>query len=258
MSRALVDPTENVLAHAEWASHLIAGGEVPSPSMPRAPFEALARRSARRLEWTAAASNAWRWHLDEPFSPLAAGTGSAYAIYAENFEQAERMATIGLKASPSDPTLLNNRAFAHACRWRLDDALKDFSAIDFKSADSDSQACAVATGGLIAFRANAHDLGRSGYERAIRHFQRRKQHDMAARAMINLASEEVRINSDLAETAVKRAEQLVETAKSAEVDDQWRRLSKRIALGTPEPTSDIDRDGVAQGVAERLPLIEEL
>ena len=256
MRQALVDPTENVLAHAEWASHLVAG-DVPAHEMPRAPFEALARRSARRLEWVAAASHAWQWHLDEPFSSLAAGTGSCYAIYAGNYDQAERMATVGLKANPDDATLLNNRAFARACQWNLRDALEDFSAINFRAADPDSQACALATAGFIAYRAGAHDLGRKGYERAIRHFQGRKQKDSAARAMINLASEEVRAETPLAESAVARAELLVEAARSAEVDELWNRLSKRVALGTAEPLTIEGKQVIADGVATRLPLIDE-
>jgi Tfp pilus assembly protein PilF len=255
MRQALVDPTENVLAHAEWASHLVTQ-EIPAGRMPRAPFEALARRSARRLEWASAASHAWQWHHDEPFSALAAGTGSCYAIYAEEFDRAERMTTVGLKASPDDATLLNNRAFARACRWKLREALDDFNAINFRDADPDTQACALATVGFIAYRAGSHDLGRSGYERAIRHFQSRKQATSAARAMINLASEEVRAETEHAESAIRRAADLVDAARSAEVDALWARLSKRIVLGTPEPLHVADRQGIAQTVARRLPLID--
>ncbi len=242
MNRALIDPTENVLAHAEWAGHLIRD-DVPRPqTLPLPPHEALARRHAKRLEWASAAHHAWQWHLDEPFSPLAAGTGSCYAIYAHNFEQALRMTTAGLKASPADALLLNNRAFASACLWRLDDAASDLNQIDFKNANPNDAACAVATAGFVAFRAGDPETGRRMYERAVRYFTSRREADLAAMATINLASEETRVRSEASAQTLARAAELVRQSQSPEVAEAWKRLEASRVLGAPPEAQETSSD----------------
>jgi tetratricopeptide (TPR) repeat protein len=241
MRRALVDPTENVLAHAEWATHL---GELQLPRTTRdvsPPFEALARRTARRLEWSSAADHAWRWHLEEPFSDQASGTGSCYALYAHRYDQAIAMTSNGLRSNPRDATLLNNRAFALACTWKLDRAAQDLGAIDRTTADANTLACAAATAGFLAFRIGEPELGRGLYGGAIRSFTRRREAELAARASVNLASEELRIGSEMAPKAVLRADDLVAHCQSAEVADSWSevRVGKFFGQKSPEyPRSD--------------------
>ena len=240
MRGALVDPTENVLAHAEWASwasHLAPTQWGPK-TQPTEPSEALARRFAKDFDWRAAAAHARLWQLDQPFAPDAAGLGSWYAIEAGDYVLATSFCETGLLANPDDAALLNNRAFAAACQWKLREAAEDLSKIDYRHGESSSVGCALATAGFVAFRTNDIQLGRSLYGRAVRLFLAHRLSEHAARAAMNLAAEEKRVGSADAETAIRRASSLVKQAGSAEVQNTWLRIQTDEYLPgeTPIPT----------------------
>lgn len=256
MRGALVDPTENVLAHAEWASwasHLPDSADRSKRTQPSDPDEALARRYAKDYQWVQAAAHAKNWQLDQPFALDAAGLGSWYAIEAGDYGLASSFSTVGLVANPKDSALLNNRAFAAACRWDLTGAAQDLAAIDFAGAEVENVGCALATAGFVAIRARDHELGRSLYNRSIRLFSQRRMFDHAARAAMNLAAEEKRDQSVHAEAAFSRAASLVRQARDPGIENTWLRIRSDDYLPGDSPTAPPPHSHVTEWLHEELP-----
>lgn len=255
MRGALVDPTENVLAHVEWASwasHL-QPGEFEKGTQPSAPDEALARRHAKDYEWGLAAAHASSWQLDQPFALDAAGLGSWYALEAGDYDLAANFCDVGLVANPKDPGLLNNRAFAAACRWDLRSAAHDLADIDFASAEVENVGCALATAGFVAIRSNDAELGRSLYNRSISLFSKRRMYDQAARAAMNLAAEEKRDRSNYVAAAFSRAASLVRQARDSGIEHTWLRIQADEYLPGDGPAAPPPRVEVSEWLHLELP-----
>lgn len=251
--RALEDPTENVAAHMEWAR--ATGIRVPEPAvLPSGSFEALARRHGAKLQWAEAVEATWGWLSDEPFSEEAAGRGSLYAIEAEEYNASLQMTEIGLIASPGDPTLLNNRAFALACLWRLDEAVDCIALIEGSRTDASVLGCVMATAGLVLYRGGDQTSGRAYYERSIDLFLRHHIPQSAAKAAMNLAAEDLRTGAPERSESFTRAESLIARAHSAEIDDSWERLLARQGIGLLEPVLGTPMN-VDPSALRQLPLI---
>ena len=238
MRKALVDPTENVLAQAEWAKRH--GVESNSNlELSKAPFEARARRAANEQRWKDAADSALTWLVDQPFSVDAAGFASVYALECENFELAEQISSVGLSANPGNVALLNNRAFAKASGWKINDAARDLASIDYRSTSKRERGYILATSGFILYRGGDEERGRNYYETAIKSFISLGLIDSAARAAVNLAAEDRRVASEHAASSQKRAKQLVDQSQEGLVRDAWRRLCMS---NHPSWLGQVDRD----------------
>lgn len=224
MRRALLDPTENVAAHAEWARGRGLDPVDVEPSRVSHAWEADARRKGAVGDWENAARSSLRWLADQPFSLDAATSASYYATEAGDFRLAEAIISSALRTSPADASLLNNRAFARACAWDLVGALSDIRPVLHAVTEPSVLGCVLATSGLICLRAGEPERGREFYERSIRIFLKAGLADSAARAAVNLASEEVRVRSAGQVGALKRASQLVERSSDPGVRLAWRRL----------------------------------
>jgi tetratricopeptide (TPR) repeat protein len=223
MRTALIDPTENVLAQAEWAK-LYGVDSDSNLELIRAPYEAMARRAANERRWKDAADSGLKWLIDQPFSLDAAGFASVYALECENFRLAEQVSSVGLSANPAHPGLLNNRAFARASAWNLNDAARDLASIDFRGASTRERGYILATSGFVVYRGGDEKRGREYYESAIKLFINLGLNDPAARAAVNLAAEDRRVGSDNADSSWKRAKQLVDQSQDGVVREAWRRL----------------------------------
>jgi Tfp pilus assembly protein PilF len=210
MRQALLAPTDNVAAQAEWATRL--GSDEPDPSTVdrvSRPDEALSRRAAHEFEWTEAARHGALWLADQPFSVDAALSSSSHAIHARSNELARDLADRALAANPNHPGLLNNRGFARARLGDLAGAAQDLIRARRQPADAGSRACAAATEGFILFRAGDPEGGRRRYQLSVESFIKHRQIDRAAQAAINLALEETRLGLPDASESWTRAAALV-------------------------------------------------
>ena len=251
---SMIDPTENVAAHIEWAR---GRGifESDARELPLGSYEALARRHAHRREWVEAVEGAWGWLDDEPFSADASIFGSLYAIEAGEYQTATEMIDLGLIASPENSTLINNRAFAKACTWDLQEAAADIQRIDLHDGSTGTLGCALATTGLIVYRSGLEEDGRRLYERSISFFTRHKDIGSAARAAMNLAGEDIRSGSAEVSKSIKRAEKLVGQAKEPVLDEAWAKLLDRKGLGYLTPVGKNSKS-IDPETALRLPLLD--
>lgn len=191
---ALIDPTENAVAQAEWANQKIGqvGIQERHFQLPRS-FEARARRQYAEGNWQQALEEALGWLEDEPFSSNPAIFGSFVASIIGDAESGADLAVRGLDANPNNPILLNNLVVALANQSMIREAREFFSRIGRPGAeDPDDLAVWSATLGLIEFRDGHKEAGRALYQ-ASRTMSRtagnQLKHDMAT---LYLVREELR------------------------------------------------------------------
>lgn len=167
IDRALVDPTENAVAQAEFESQR-ANFEIPrfALGLPGSD-EARTLEFAARGDWGPALEAARGWQVDQTFDADPA-TYRSYvaAVGSEDFSDAVDAAKRGLISNPGHPTLCNNLAFALASMGETDRAR---SALAQASSylDVGDNVARTATRGLIALREGAIEQGRDLYSEAI-------------------------------------------------------------------------------------------
>jgi Flp pilus assembly protein TadD len=148
-----------------------------------------------------------KWRDDEPFSGRPAELATFItSVVEEDFPQAEKIATEGLTANPDHAMLLNNLAFVQACQGKLQEAKNAISRIVLSSTPIESQAAVLATKGLILFREGDIEGGRNGYRAAMAFADEHKLPSVKTMAMIFLAREEWRAQTQYAQEAVRAAE----------------------------------------------------
>jgi len=213
--RALIDPTENSVAQADWALRqkymeaLDVDLEIARHRTPRS-FEASAWAQFTAREWKSALRISHNWLRDQPFStrPVLFGSYIAASLL-EDYRDAERIIEIGLRANPDEPILLNNLAFAFASSGEIDKAEEKFGRIKFSKINDESELIAItATQGLLLFRRGHPDEGRLFYRHAIEDAKKRGFRKSCAVAAIYLAREELLSSSAEIEKAVESAREL--------------------------------------------------
>lgn len=201
--RALIAPTENTVAQAEWASrHMLANFEVEINSIPPRNYEARSWELFLGEEWDGAFEQSMKWLYDQPFlvSPVLFSGFLASTVF-EDYELSARILQFGLLANPGDNTVLNNLAFALASGNRTDEARIVFNQIDRSALDEGWKIIVTATEGLLRFREGFEGEGRALYSRSMEAAGSRYR-QLRTRAAIYLAREELLANSPKANEAV--------------------------------------------------------
>lgn len=198
---SLVEPNENSLAQAEWASKLIPIhlDKVNRTSV-KCDFEAQAYAAIEQNDMKLALEKIVDWICDMPFSKKPVLLGSFISnTFFKNYQFSEKILSVGVKANPQDTTLLNDMAYvlarqnkiaeAYAYMERLDTALKKSSNEKTKSIE----VCKLATQGLIAFRQGIYDKGIKKYEEAISLAKKNEHNDPITytKAILNYAREQM-------------------------------------------------------------------
>lgn len=225
---SLIEPNENSVAQAEWASKHITGLDIQVSSfkVPRL-FEAKAWESFANGDWDNAAKDSINWYKDQPFSSRPAVLSSYLAAtILENYKQAEQILRQSLVANPSSPILLNNLAFTYASTGRVDEAEEAITKINPADSMGSNEVAVLATRGLIRFRRGFPDVGRTLYLEAIEKARKLALKKYKAIAAIYLAREEILANSDHSAEAVKRAFAESKSVKDCDVSFLLQRLEK--------------------------------
>ncbi len=217
----LVDPTDNAIAQAEWASEKLGKGIAIAKHL-KAPltYEARAMDSHNRGEWGVALDQSRLWLADEPFSSRPAILGSfVSAVGLDDFESSVKIARVGLAANPDELTLINNLVFALVNLGRLEDAVTEYERMSQSTLNDVERILFLATGGLIEFRRGNTEKGRHLYRDAIKLASSTKQMRLAASASAFYAREEALISSPIAVSVFEEAERLAkrEPSKALEV-----------------------------------------
>jgi tetratricopeptide (TPR) repeat protein len=220
--QSLVEPTENAVAQAEWASRHLGVGVTLLPRHFETPgsFEARARERLAVGAFDAALAEGQRWLGDQAFSRDPASFSSYVAsVPLEDFVEAVRILRLGLVANPKDWLLLNNLAFAEASLGNVGAAREALAGISPQPTDRLQLAVLTATEGLLAFREGQSALGRRLYLQAIQAFTKGQFTQGAALATLFLTREETIAGSapEVIAESLERARRLVKKVGSADV-----------------------------------------
>lgn len=212
MRVALIDPTENALAQAEWAAKR--GIDAPSADELDAPltFEARARAAAAAGDFHEAATAGREWQIDQPFDPSPAIFVSYLSCIAlEDFELAVQAARQGLVANHKSGSLRNNLVFALANLGNLKEARVELDKIHPPERGTREAHTLKATRGLVKFKAGNYAAGRELYRSAIDSLLADGDDQIASLAQIFWAREEILAGTSgaltLAGTAIRMANQ---------------------------------------------------
>jgi Tfp pilus assembly protein PilF len=145
------------------------------------------------------------WSLDQPFAFTPVLFSGHVASIIKDFENAARIYRFGLRANPSNTTLLNNLAFVLASDNKPATAELELGRIEKTSLSIEEQIVVTATEGLINFRRGKVHEGRDLYKRAVETANERKQLHLSLRAFIFLAREEVNAGTNEGKHALANA-----------------------------------------------------
>jgi hypothetical protein len=238
-AHALIEPTENTVAQAEWASrrHLAVGLQPHHFEVPSA-FEAQAWEQYLEGNWCAAITACINWLKDEPYSarPISFGSHIA-AVGLDDHKLSAAFTEWGLVANPKDPTFLNNSAFELASMDEPLAARKALSKIDFDAVtDRHTRIVLAATVGLIEYRSGNPVGGKLGYEAAIKAARHDNLQELEATALLYHIRERVRLGEQDVLDDLSRAEKLNDALAAKSLATLLAR-TKSLVEGVPTNTS---------------------
>lgn len=195
--RSLAAPTDNSLAQVEWASHRLSALEVPLDQVDVPfPSEAFSRSAAQDGDWKLALHHAVSWLDDQPFDAQAAIHASYVAsVGLDEWSTSVALADLGLRANPTDLTLLNNMAYALTEMGDLEGARLYLDRATGRDGENGDRVALQATRGLLHFRLGDADTGRQLYRRAIDFARRSGEIDAEATARSMLLREELTLGA---------------------------------------------------------------
>jgi len=138
-------------------------------------------------EWEEALMQAEQWLDDQPFDTKAAVLASyVAAVGLERWRESAEAARLGLRASPGNPLLTNNLAYALIEDGQLDEATKAVADVELSDVSSSDQVALTATRGLLKFRRGEPMAGEALYQQAIdtAHRLNDRSQEAMARAML--------------------------------------------------------------------------
>jgi len=193
---SLEDPTDNSLAQAHWAARRHDPGLRSQIGDITASAEAVAWQEYRDEHWLQALAAAEQWHAAEPFlaQPLILGTHLAASCLLD-YEKAEELAMLGLRANPESFTLSNNYIYAAAHVGKIIEAEKQLYKLDLVALTDRERIVHTATKGLVAFRKGTTEEGRLLYREAIGLASSHNDPAILASALLNFAVEESRLEA---------------------------------------------------------------
>lgn len=225
---SLSNPNDNAVAQARWAEkqgilHL------PEALLRVATaYEARAWYWFYQGDWDRAWKAARNWLKDQPFSASPAVHGSYVASVAmESYRNAIEMAKQALVANPHDPNLLNNVAYSLANLGDLDGAAQYLNRAE-QFSSTQMKPVLLATRGLVEFRRGNPARGAALYEMAIGEADSLLNAQLAAKASLFFAIEEIRAARTTAMNVAERAIAAASVWKNSDFDMIRERLANMI------------------------------
>lgn len=233
---AMIDPTENAAAQAEWAVRSEPQVRTWEDTSVQA-GEGAARHAAGLRDWRSAARHAEYWLVDQPFSAAAASFGSYSASLSEDFDGAARLASMGRRANPESLNLFNNYVYSLVELGELATAEKLLSGVVPPAGDAlEDVAALAATRGLLAFRQGQADQGLAWYRRAIELARAAKNAVLEAQAWVMLACETFSSGS-VDDPTVARAMAAARRVQHPAVDELLDRFARKVSAASGQFTS---------------------
>jgi len=228
MRKALSDPTENALAQVEWLSNQInedipeiyeLGRNVPASYEAQALDLFYNRRFKESLE----ASRMWGRYLYLSSRPVIQSSYVA-ALPMNDDTEAIRILESCTPAQKNDPAAMNNYAFSLARSGNIQRAVEIIKKAKSYPLSERQKFVITATEGLIAFRSDSIEKGRSLYSMAVKGFERINDLRAAAMATYFWAVEEKRIRAQTATSIVEEAKKRISRFNVFELEDLIKKL----------------------------------
>jgi len=231
---SLINPNDNVLAQAEWASHknnkLLSIN--PNDFDVSNTFEANARNSSDQGDWEEAIDYAKMWFLDMPFSRGAIMFGSEIAANnLNNHKEAAYIYKAGITSHPNDPQMLNNLVYSLCLDNNLKEAelfLQKFNSI-INNTYTENKICMIATRGLYFYRKGYFDLGDKFYSEAIELAAEKKNQKLANQAFVNYVRE------------MKLSKQILEPEFTEKIDELREKSNDKLIIKVINEIDSLNR-----------------
>lgn len=225
--KSLIDPTENSVAQARWLSK-----QVPDIILSKEHllipnnYEARCYSAQSKGQWSEALEECINWYLDEPFSSRSATAGASLCISVLNDSKlCMKFANFGLRVDPTNQSLLNCKAIAHAYLGELGEAVDAFNSIKMDNSENSlPRHVYLATAGLLSFRLKRTEEARELYSEA------EKMTSSQSKVILNLfrAREELFANNMMVNPFVQKM-----LDQKIDKDDLWsRKIQEKLLLST--------------------------
>jgi tetratricopeptide (TPR) repeat protein len=194
--KSLINPNDNSLAQAEWASQEehnlfeLNSSQINSDVS----FEAKARNFAENKDWNKAIEYSKKWFLDLPFSKGAILFGNNIALKKlKDHEVAANIGKLGLRSHPNDPHLLNNIIYSLCLQDKVEEAEAMFRLVNKEDLNlsSSTGVCLIATQGLLNYRKGIPKTGRKLYLEAMNAAKVIGNNSLTSVALVNMTREEI-------------------------------------------------------------------
>lgn len=219
-NKSLIDPNDNSLAQAEWASKKDKQIVVnPSIFTVQHNFEAKALDDFQNENFSDALDNSVRWFLDMPFlkRPVMLGSHIASALL-DDQEKSREFLKAGLISHPNDPQLINNIVYSLALENKTDEAMDYLEKITAgTSMEKTTEVCLTATRGLIYFRTGFADIGRQLYQNAIEDAKDIESEYFNWLAILNYAREELLLKSEYVDSVMEAVVKIPDEKSGADI-----------------------------------------
>lgn len=206
-AQALRDPTENSVAQAVWAA-----GRDPGIVVREGALDAYRSHEARAIslrkqeQWREAVREYARWQNDQPFSSLPGVEGSYIAAVAlEDYSVGAELADRGLRANPTNFFLNNNYAYCCINRGQLEEAQRLLDRLEAQAKEPTLRAILYAAKGLMCFREDRLEAGKSWYGRAITRARELRNSRLETMAAAFFSMELLRVGDAIAPVVSARA-----------------------------------------------------
>ncbi|MEM7196375.1 MAG: hypothetical protein AAF402_15675 [Pseudomonadota bacterium] len=215
LNSALVEPTENVLAQAQWFSNIYRKIDLPENLLDDLnAFEAIESRAFLNGDWDEVITSAKSWQKIEPFSKRPALNGSMVALSVlDDVSSALELLEPAHLSNPRDSQVTNNYVVGLILSGKLERAkilLKSFSS----SANQLLTPTLKATHGMVAFRSGDANSGRENYKSALKEMLESKDLRTAFMCCLYWSREEALIGaSDRASRLTKESKDIYKNYK---------------------------------------------
>lgn len=232
--KALLDPTENALAQAEWMAtelgthmeDIIDVNDIQEfESRIPAAFEAQARNLFAKKVFSGSLQAAELWDEFQPMSSIPVIFSSFIAgVCMDDDDAALRILEGSFPAQRKDPTFTNNYAFSLARSGNVTRAMEELGQLDISKLNQHTRYIITATRGLIAFRDDNPKLGRKLYQVAESGFKKMRDNRNAAIAKYYWAIEEDRIGAPKAKEMLRDVKEKIEKMKIFELSEVVKKI----------------------------------
>ena len=191
---SLQHPNDNSLAQVEWGltKDRLFDVDLSSHEVSRN-YEALALEAFNQQQWTSVLPHCEGWLMDTPFISRSAIMASHVAsVILDDFTAAISFCKASRLASPGDPCVANNYAYALALDGQPREALDVLDTLKLSGGEeARTRVCLTATRGLAYFRSGRINEGREKYETAIEAARNVGDLDFQQMAILHYAREEL-------------------------------------------------------------------